>query len=90
MRPLSKVEIAVMVARLTLTLTASSTVDSIWDLFDDLPVAHNDVTNDKFETTSNTDGQINEAENIDPEEPQQNLPLDFAFVSFTRRNKSDY
>ena len=64
------------------TCTTSPTLASTRDLLDDLPIARNDICYDTFDMTSNIDSEVNEAENTDTkEQQQQNLPLDFAFVS---------
>jgi len=61
--------------------SASQIIASTQDLLDDTPLFCNDMNNGTSGTTSNIDSQVNEDENDDLEEPQQNSPLDFAFVS---------
>ncbi|CAF3969951.1 unnamed protein product, partial [Rotaria sordida] len=61
--------------------SASQIIASTQDLLNDTPLFCNDMNNGTSGTTSNIDSQINEDENDDLEESQQNLPLDFAFIS---------
>jgi len=65
----------------TLNESREQTIASTQDLLDNPLLSCNDMSNDTLVTTSDIDGEINEDENDDSEEPQQKLPLDFAFVS---------
>ncbi|CAF1416102.1 unnamed protein product, partial [Adineta steineri] len=63
------------------TCTALQSTTSTQDLLNNPSLSSNNMNGDEFDTASNIDDEVNHDETDDLEEPQQNLPTDFAFSS---------
>ncbi|CAF1453005.1 unnamed protein product [Adineta steineri] len=63
------------------TCTTSQAITSTQDLLNNPSLSSNSMNSDAFDAASNIDDEVNHDETDDLEEPQQNLPTDFAFSS---------
>ncbi|CAF4214881.1 unnamed protein product, partial [Adineta steineri] len=63
------------------TCTTSQAITSTQDLLNNPSLSSNSMNSDAFDAASNIDDKVNHDETDDLEEPQQNLPTDFAFSS---------
>ncbi|CAF4363629.1 unnamed protein product, partial [Adineta steineri] len=65
------------------TCTASQSTTSTQDLLNNPSLSSNNMNGDEFNAASNIDNEVNHDKTDDLEEPQQNLPTDFAFSSLS-------
>ncbi|CAF1567008.1 unnamed protein product [Adineta steineri] len=63
------------------TCTASQSTTLTQNLLNNPSLSSNNMNGDEFDAASNIDDEVNHDETDDLEEPQQNLPTDFAFSS---------